>query len=299
MLGKFNEGNLTIEPNATLSPLDKGIYLSDFATHQPHCIYTLAFMAINYPKSRMHYQLRHALFVANIDENTSRAIMEEYDITKRRALFTDYISATRRRRSAIFVDPTPQTIIDTTPQTIIDFALPAVQDELHIFFDNIDSYPGAEEIRADNELMEELNIVLTSFAHYDVVEEVVQETLRPGIPTSPEILRVDEGFTDRLMDVVAMLHAALAPQSPAGSQSSIEARQVDAVTALFKELGQHAVFQDAMKRAIGQDTLYPGAELVSPSHGPGSAIIAQLFKRPAVLRAVRQALIGYPRSADW
>lgn len=36
MSGKFNEGNLTIEPNAMLSPLDKGMYPLPFATYQAH-----------------------------------------------------------------------------------------------------------------------------------------------------------------------------------------------------------------------------------------------------------------------
>lgn len=294
MSGKFNEGNLTVKTNATLSPLDKGMCLSGFATRQPHCIHTLAFMAINYPKSRMHYQLRHALFVANVDEDTCHAILEEYDITKQRALFSDYLLATRQRRSATLVDP--------TPETIMDFALPAVQDALRVFFDNIDNYPGAEKIRVDTELTQELNAVLTSFASYEIVQEVVQGALPPSppvTPASPGILEVDEGFTDRLVDVVAMLHAALAPRGPGESHGNTGAAQVDAVTALCKGLAQHVVFRRAMKRAIGEDTLYQaGAELISSSHGPEGAIIAQLFKRPAVLRAVRQALIGYPGLGD-
>ncbi|KAF9461765.1 hypothetical protein BDZ94DRAFT_793309 [Collybia nuda] len=85
MPGDLNEGNFTIEPNVELSPLDK------------------AFMVINYPRTRVHSQapewtLRHALLIADVDENTGHAINEELDLTKRRVLFTNYLSRARQQR---------------------------------------------------------------------------------------------------------------------------------------------------------------------------------------------------------
>lgn len=264
-------------------------------------------MVINYPRSRVHSQasewtLRHALATANIDDDTSRAIREEHDITKRRVLFADYLSAARQKLAAPLVDPAPKIVLDLT--------LPAVQDALRVFFNDIDGHPGVKEIRADPELIQELEAVLDRLASYHAVREVVQEALPPppATPVSPGILEFDEDFTNRLVEVVALLHAAVKPQVTGVGDA--EVRRVDAVTALCNELALHPAFRRAMKHAIGKDAVSPEhpaspskSTLVSTTPNLAaanpddegktpdvSAIIAQL-KRPGVLQAVRQALV--------
>jgi hypothetical protein len=265
-------------------------------------------MVINYPRARVHAQasewtLRHALLIAKVDDKTTQAIIAEHDITTRRMLFADYFSAERQRRAAPLVDPAPKTVYDLT--------LPATQDALRRFFGDLASHPKAQEIFTDTELMEELKAVLNHLASDNAVREVVHQALpsRP-LPVAPSSVVMDEAFINRLLAVMATLHAAVNPDGPVDAGI----RQTNAATALFNELAHQEMFRLAMKRAIGQDTppshptpVLPTTPGVTPFHPTNpkpdedededektepdvSALVEKLSASPALLRAVQQAL---------
>ncbi|KAF9461764.1 hypothetical protein BDZ94DRAFT_793381 [Collybia nuda] len=290
--GEFNEGNFTVEPNATFSPLDK------------------AFMVINYPRPQTHdeepeWTLRHALVIAGVDEDTSRLIIEEQDVTKRRFYFARYISSARQRNSAALVDP--------APQSVLDLMLPAVQDALRGLFESIDTHPETQDIRGDYELAQKLDVVLDRLAGHQIVREVVQRALPP--PSSSDLdssksLEIDEDFINRLLEIVVTIYDAANPRVSAltTSQDDVKTRQVDAVTALCNELVRYPMFQNAMEQAIGKD-VSPASEYTTPMLSSKlrlaaanlgddaealdvSGIVAQLSTRPAILGAVRRALVG-------
>lgn len=243
-------------------------------------------MVINYPRTRVHSQasewtLRHALAIANVDERTSRTLMEEHDLTRRRVLFANFLSGARELPPTGFVDP--------APEIVESLRLPAVQNALRAFFANSAEDSRAREILADKELKEDLIIVLDRLASHRAIRQVVKQG-KAAHPQSeaPDTTGTTPAFVSSLMNVALMLHgAAKRPGSADNGRSLAEVVQVDATTALYVQLAQHATFRVAMGRAVRDETMEKGT---TPDV---SGLVARLAERPAVLRAVRLALGGY------
>jgi hypothetical protein len=257
-------------------------------------------MVINYPRARVHSQasdwtLRHALLIANVDNATFKAITEQHDIVKRRVLFANYISAARHHDIPTFVDP--------APQLIADLGLPPVQDALRGFFGNATTHPAAKEILTDAAFKARLVAVLDRLAGHRAIREVVQQAMAatPEAPQPPHPAEpksdpdaVDLDFVNRLLNVALMLHAA-STRANAGGKDDTDLTPPDAVTALYTQLAEHPTFRLAMEKAVGQ--AIPGTDVPpqTPQTIPDvSALISRLTERPAVLRALRKALLRQP-----
>lgn len=245
-------------------------------------------MVINYPRVRVHSQasewtLRHALLVANVDESTSRLIIQEQDLTKRRTLFSDFLSTARKTASTDAIDP--------IPRIVNNLGLPAVRDALHALFADPAEHPKAKDILEDENFKEKLFAVLDRLASHPVIHEVIQRGKAVHLgppPRTSDPRRSGHIFVNSLLHVALMLHGAVGHRDSALNNDTDNAvsKQVDAATALFMQLAQHTTFRVAIERAVGE-------EVSSMEAAPDvSALVARLAERPAVLQAVRQALLG-------
>lgn len=247
-------------------------------------------MVINYPRARVHSQasewtLRHALSIANVDDNTARTITEEHELAKRRTLFADFLSAARQHASTDFVDP--------APEMVAHLRLPSVQDALHAFFADPAKHPAAAEILADRELKEELVVLLDRLAGHRAIREIVKrgKAAQAGHEAPSPRAAGEPAFVNSLLNVALMLHGTAKHRSPAsvGETDRAELKQVEAATALYTQFAQHMTFRVAMERAVGEEVL---DKETTPDV---SVLVARLAERPALLRAVRQALLGHVR----
>ncbi|KAF9460375.1 hypothetical protein BDZ94DRAFT_1266070 [Collybia nuda] len=173
---------------------------------------------------------------------------------------------------------------------------PHTQHALLTFLANPVAHPIAKDILADPNLKTELVALLTHLARHRSIRGVIQRA--KSCVTKVEYSSSADGSglipeqVASLLGVVLMLHGASAYHGRAPTfrepkrEAVLDKGDPQATAdALWAQLARHVVFRVAMERAVEQRV---GAGLVPDV----SMLIARLVERPAVLKAMRKALLG-------